>query len=71
MLGKLAKAIGDAKAPKKTHLLRHPVKGIRNLLMLRGARTLVTRRTGAVAGAVLAVPLTLLALKGLRGQKTG
>lgn len=55
----LAVATAAVKAPKATYLLRHPVKGTRNLLMLRGARSLLgTRKAAVAAAAVVAVPVT-------------
>lgn len=68
-LGRIAKLIGTVKAPKLTYLLRHPVKGPRNLLALRGAKDLLkTNRTALAAAAVaataaVAAPLTVKALR--------
>lgn len=56
----LATAVAAVKAPKTTYVLRHPVKGTRNLLMLRGARSILGTRKAAVtaAAAAVAVPVT-------------
>lgn len=55
----LATTVAVVKAPRATYLLRHPLKGTRNLLMLRGARSLLGTRTAAVtAAAAVAVPVT-------------
>jgi hypothetical protein len=55
----LATTVAVLKAPRATYLLRHPVKGTRNLLMLRGARSLLgTRKAAATAAAAVAVPVT-------------
>lgn len=55
----LAMTAAVVKAPKATYLLRHPLKGTRNLLMLRGARSLLgTRKAAATAAAAIAVPVT-------------
>lgn len=71
MIGRIAKVIGYAKAPKATFMLRHPVKGTKTLLAVKGAKGLVTTRAGAALGAMVAVPLTLAAMRGLRGGRAG
>ena len=58
-LKRVALAAAVVKAPRATYLMRHPLKGTRNLLMLRGARSLLGRRKAAVtAAAAVAVPVT-------------
>lgn len=61
MLGKLANVIAYKKAPKATYVLKHPVKGTKALLAAKGAKSLVTGRTGLVLGAVAAVPVGIWA----------
>ncbi|MDZ7778514.1 MAG: hypothetical protein U5R14_01070 [Gemmatimonadota bacterium] len=55
------------------YLLRHPFTGTRNLLALRGARSLVTRKSAAVTAAVaataVAVPLALRKGKNAEGSE--
>jgi hypothetical protein len=64
MFRKLATMIGYAKAPTATYLVKHPVEGTRNLLALRGARSLLKGRAGAIAAGVAAsaaaVPLAIV-----------
>ena len=55
MIGKLTSLMGYAKAPKTTYLLKHPIKGPKNLLALRGARSLLEGKGAAIAGAGLAI----------------
>jgi len=68
-LGRVAKFIGTVKAPKLTYFLRHPLKGPRNLLALRGAKSLLKTNSTAItaaavaATAVVAAPLTVKALR--------
>lgn len=55
----LALTAAMVKAPKATYLLRHPLKGTRNFLMLRGAKSLLgTRKAAVTAAAAVAVPVT-------------
>jgi ABC-type phosphate/phosphonate transport system permease subunit len=61
MIKKLAKLVAYKKAPKTTYVLRHPVKGTKALVAAKGAKALVTGRTGLALGAVAAVPLGLWA----------
>lgn len=67
-LKRLAMAAAVVKAPKATYLLRHPIKGSRNLLMLRGARSLLRTRgaavTAAAAATAVAVPVAVKVLTG-------
>jgi hypothetical protein len=64
MFKKIATMIGYAKAPKATYLVKHPVEGTKNLLALRGARSLLKGRAGAIAAGVAAsaaaVPLAII-----------
>ena len=59
MIGKIANMIGYTKAPKATYVLKHPVKGTKRLIAARGAKSLVTGRTGLVLGALAAIPVGL------------
>jgi hypothetical protein len=68
MPNKLARFVGYAKAPKATYMLRHPVKGAKALVAVKGARGLVTTRAGAVLGGMAAVPLAFFAMRG-RGNR--
>lgn len=51
MVGKLTSLLGYAKAPKTTYLLKHPIKGPKNLLALRGARSLLQDKGATIAAA--------------------
>lgn len=67
-LGRMAKFAAMVKAPRLTYLLRHPIKGPRNLLALRGAKSLLKTRGAAVTAAAVAttavaVPLAVKAMK--------
>lgn len=53
-LARMAKVVGFFKAPKITYLLRHPIKGSRNLLALRGAKSLLKTKGAAVTAAAVA-----------------
>lgn len=64
-VGRVAAVLAYVKAPKLTYLIRHPLRGTRNLLALRGAKSLLTSRpavTTAVAAGVVAAPLVAKAL---------
>lgn len=61
MIGRIATLVGYSKAPKATFVLKHPVKGTRMFLAARGAKGLVTGRTGLVLGAMAALPLGMWA----------
>ena len=72
-LSRVMKLVGWVKAPKVAYLLRHPIKGPKNLLALRGAKSLLKTRkakaaaaaaTAAVATTAVAVPMAVKALKG-------
>ncbi len=59
MMKTLVATAAVVKAPRTSYLLRHPLKGTRNLLMLRGARSLLgTRKAAVTAAAAVAVPVT-------------
>lgn len=67
-LGRIAKYVAMVKAPRLTYVLRHPINGPRNLLALRGAKSLLKTRGAAVTAAALAttavaVPLAVKAMK--------
>ena len=67
-LGRIAKYAAMVKAPRLTYLLRHPIRGPRNLLALRGAKSLLKTRGAMVTAAALAttavaVPLAVKAMK--------
>lgn len=70
MLKKIASLVGYTKAPRATYLLKHPVKGPKNLLALRGAKSLMKTRGAAIAAGVAAgaaaLPLALMARKKLQ-----
>lgn len=57
MIDRLAKLVAYKKAPKATYVLRHPVKGTKALVAAKGAKALVTGRTGLALGAVAAIPI--------------
>ncbi|UCC26702.1 MAG: hypothetical protein JSU98_06245 [Gemmatimonadales bacterium] len=61
-MGRLLKVGLMMKAPKLTYLLRHPIRGPRNLLALRGAKSLLKTRGAAVTGAALATAAVALPL---------
>lgn len=68
MLAKLTNLVAHAKAPKITYLVKHPIKGPKNLLALRGARSLMKTRGAALAAAgvalgAAAVPLAVMRRK--------
>lgn len=67
MIGKIANLMAYKKAPKATYVLKHPVKGTKLFLAAKGAKGLVTGRTGAVLGAVAAVPVGIWAVTRLTG----
>lgn len=51
------------------YVLRHPFKGTRNLLALRGARSLVTKKGAAVTAAVATAAAVPFAVLRARGKK--
>ncbi len=64
-VGRMARLVGTLKAPKITHVLRHPIKGPKNLLALRGAKSLLKTRGAAMTAAavttMVAAPLAIRA----------
>jgi hypothetical protein len=68
MIGRIATLIGYSKAPKATYVMKHPVKGTKAFLAARGAKGLVTGRTGMVLGAVAAIPVGLWAASRMRSS---
>jgi hypothetical protein len=67
MLAKIASLVAYKKAPKATYVMKHPVKGTRAFLAAKGAKGLVTGRTGMVLGALAAVPVGVWAASRLTG----
>jgi hypothetical protein len=69
-LGRVAMLVAFVKAPKATYLLRHPLRGPRNLLALRGAKSLLKSRgmavTAAAATTAVAIPLAVKAVTAAR-----
>lgn len=65
MINTLAKLVAYKKAPKTTYVLRHPVKGTKALVAAKGAKALVTGRTGLALGALAAIPVGLWAVSQL------
>lgn len=65
-LKRMAMFMAYVKAPKLTYLARHPLRGTRNLLAIRGAKSLLRSRGAVVSAAVattaVAVPLAVMAL---------
>jgi hypothetical protein len=69
MLGKLAIAVGYAKAPKATFVMRHPKAGIAALALVQGLRESPTLRkvaVGLVGLGALTVALPTLAVWAMR-----
>lgn len=69
MLGKITNLVGYAKAPRFTYLVNHPIKGPKNLLALRGARSLMKTRGAALAAAGVALGAAAVPLAVLRRKK--
>ena len=67
MIGKIANLMAYKKAPKATYEMKHPVKGTKAFLAAKGAKGLVTGRTGLVLGAIAAVPVGVWAATRLTG----
>lgn len=65
MLNRIATLVGYARAPRTTFMLKHPVKGTKALIAAKGVKGLVTTRAGAALGAMVALPVTILALRNL------
>ena len=65
-MGRIARFAAYMKFPRLTHVLRHPIKGPRNLLAIRGAKSLLRTRgaalTAAAATTALAIPLVVKAM---------
>lgn len=57
MFGKIANVLAYKKAPKATYIMKHPVKGTKALIAAKGAKSLVTGRTGLVLGTLAAIPV--------------
>lgn len=68
MLGRLATVVGYTKAPRTTFMMKHPVKGTKALVAAKGLKGLVTTKAGAALGAMVAVPLGLIAWRA-RGRR--
>jgi hypothetical protein len=68
MIGRIATWVGYSKAPKATYVLKHPVKGTKMFLAAKGAKGLVTGRTGLVLGAIAAVPVGIWAASRMGGN---
>lgn len=62
MFKKILTAVGYAKAPKATFVLKHPVKGTAAVLAYKGVKNADTKAKALLAGAV-AIPLAALILK--------
>ncbi len=71
-MGRIAKLTAVFKAPKLWYLVRHPIKGPKNLLAWRGAKSLLKTRgaavTAAVTTAAVATPLAVKAMKSDSGS---
>lgn len=68
MLRKLASMFAYKKAPKATFVMKHPVKGTKALFAAKGAKALLTGRTGMALGALAAIPAGLWAASQLRSN---
>jgi hypothetical protein len=66
MIRKIVTALGYAKAPRPTFMLKHPVKGTKALLACYSARSVFRRRTGLALGAAVALPLAYMAVRARR-----
>jgi hypothetical protein len=69
MIAKIAKFVGYRKAPKATFMALHPVKGTTALVAAKGMKGLVTTRSGAVLGAMVAAPVGVWALMRRRNNR--
>ena len=67
MMRKIATALGYAKAPKPTFVLRHPVKGTKALMACYRSRSMLKGRTGLALGAAVVLPLAYMAVRARRG----
>jgi hypothetical protein len=66
MIRKIATALGYAKAPKPSYVLKHPVKGAKALMASYGSRSVFKGHTGLALGTAVALPLAYLAVRRLR-----
>jgi ABC-type nitrate/sulfonate/bicarbonate transport system permease component len=66
MMRKIATALGYAKAPKASYVLRHPVKGTKALIASYAGRSLLKGKTGMALGAAVALPLAYMAVRSAR-----
>ncbi len=70
MMKKLTSLLGYMKAPRATYLAKHPVKGPKNLLALRGARSMLKTKGAAVTAGIVAgaaaIPMAILARKKMK-----
>lgn len=67
MIGRIANLMAYKKAPKATFVMKHPVKGTKAFLAAKGAKGLVTGRTGLVLATLAAVPVGVWAATRLTG----
>lgn len=67
MIGTLTKMFAYKKAPTATYMVKHPVKGTKKMVAAKGAKGLMTGRTGMVLGALAAVPVGIWAAQRLTG----
>jgi ABC-type nitrate/sulfonate/bicarbonate transport system permease component len=63
MMRKIAAALGYAKAPRPSYVMKHPVKGTRALIASYRGRSLLSGRTGLALGVAVALPLAYLAVR--------
>jgi hypothetical protein len=63
MMRKIARALGYAKAPKASYVMKHPVKGAKALVACYTSRSLLKGRTGLALGAAVALPLAYMAVR--------
>ena len=63
MIRKIAAALGYAKAPKASYVMKHPVKGTKALIASYTGRSLLRGRTGLALGAAVALPLAYMAVR--------
>lgn len=68
MIGKLANLMAYKRAPKATYVAKHPVKGTKAFLAAKGAKGLVTGKTGAVLGTLAAIPVGIWAKRRLQSE---
>jgi ABC-type nitrate/sulfonate/bicarbonate transport system permease component len=63
MMRKIATALGYAKAPKPSYVMKHPLDGAKALLACYTSRSLFRGRTGFVIGAAVALPIAYMAVR--------